>query len=343
MKVLLTGGGTLGSVTPLLAIVEAWRVRDTAVEFLWIGTPKGPERELVQDINHISFCQIPVARLSRHISSELLMLPFHFLKAVWMSFQIIKSEKPNAVIGAGGFTQVPVMFAAWILHIKCFALQTDVDPLLATRLVVPFVNKIFVAWQQTVCCFSKNKIVVLGVPVRKSMLNGSKKNKTKPNIFIFGGGTGAQWLNERIYEIAPQLCRDFDVLHLTGVGKRTELSPIEGYRVVESLGKEMADAYASADLVIARAGMGTIAELSALHKAAILIPLPHSAQEKNAEVLGDAVLVLDQKITSSLLLDQIRSLLVDEISLQKYRDSIKNVLRTNVADDIIEEVVASSK
>lgn len=338
MKILLTGGGTLGSVTPLLAIVEAWRKRDASVEFVWIGTQKGPESELVQGTYRIPFRPIHVARLPRYLSKELLKSPFSLLRAVFEAFRIIKSEKPDVVIGAGGFTQVPVIFAAWILHIKCFALQTDAKLLLATKLVRLFIKKLFSSFD-------------FGIPVRESILNGSEEkaiasfhlNENKPTIFVFGGGTGARWLNERIYEIAPQLSRDFNVLHLTGIGKRVELAPIDGYIVVDALREEMADAYAVSDLIISRAGMGTIAELSALHKAAILIPLPHSAQEKNAEVLGDAVLVLDQeKTTSSLLLDEIQSLLTDNIRLQKYRDRIKNVLHTDSANDIIEEIVAGS-
>ncbi|MBI2475373.1 UDP-N-acetylglucosamine--N-acetylmuramyl-(pentapeptide) pyrophosphoryl-undecaprenol N-acetylglucosamine transferase [Candidatus Uhrbacteria bacterium] len=336
MLILLTGGGTLGSVTPLLAIVEAWRKRDASVEFVWIGTQSGPERKLVEEEYAIRFFQIPVARFPRYVSIELLFLPIQFLRALITSVKVITNERPNVVIGAGGFTQVPVILAAWVVRVKSITLQTDVKILLSTKIVSPFVSKVISAWDQ------------FGVPVRDTLSHGSKEkaiayfhlDKNKPTVLVFGGGTGAEWLNEQIFEIAPQLCQKANVLHITGFRKRGELTSVSGYVVVESLGKEMADAYAVADLIVARAGMGTIAELSALRKPAILIPLPNSLQEDNAKALRDSARILDQEnTTSEILLSEIRLLLDDPQAREQYSSRISSVLRTDVAGDIIDLIV----
>jgi len=341
MKILLTGGGTLGSVTPLLAIVEAWRKRDATVEFVWIGTQNGQERKLVEEEYAIRFFQIPIARFPRYVSLEWLYLPIQFLRAIVKCTSIMRKEKPNVVIGAGGFTQVPVMIASWMMRVKSTALQTDVQILLSTKIVLPFVSYVIAAWEQTV----NLKPSFFGVPVRESLLRGSKEkaiahfhlDKNKLTVLVFGGGTGASWLNEKIFEIAPQLCQKTNVLHLTGSGKRCELAPIAGYVVVESLGKEMADAYAVADLVVARAGMGTIAEISALRKPAILIPIPNSLQEDNASALQNSARILDQEnTTSQVLLNEIRLLLDNPQARAQYSSRISSVLHTNIADDIID-------
>ncbi|MBI4714258.1 UDP-N-acetylglucosamine--N-acetylmuramyl-(pentapeptide) pyrophosphoryl-undecaprenol N-acetylglucosamine transferase [Candidatus Uhrbacteria bacterium] len=357
MKILLTGGGTLGSVTPLLALVEAWRKRDVSVEFVWIGTKNGPERKLVEEEYAIRFFQISVARFPRYFSIELLFLPIQFLRALIASVKVVIKEKPNVVIGAGGFTQVPVIFSAWIFGVSSAIFQTDVQPLLSNKLVIPFVKNIFVAWKQTVSFFLKPntkhpKPIFTGVPVRESLLHGSKGkaierfhlDKNKLTVLVFGGGTGAEWLNEQIFEIAPQLCKKANILHLTGIGKRSELAQVEGYVAVESLGKEMADVYAVADLVVARAGIGTIAELSALRKPAILIPLPNSIQEDNASALKDSARVLVQEnITSEILLKEICLLLNNSDVRTQYSSCISSILRTDVADDIIDYIVTSSR
>jgi len=344
MKILLTGGGTLGSVTPLLAIVEAWRKRDATVEFVWIGTQNGPERKLVEEEYAIRFFQIPVARFPRYVSIEWLYLPIQFLRAILTSTNVILKEKPNIVIGAGGFTQVPVIFAAWMMRVKSIVLQTDVQILLSTKIVLPFVSRVIAAWEQTVSFLPKNRTIVLGVPVRESLLHGSKEkaiarfglDRNKQTVLVFGGGTGATWLNEQIFEIAPQLCQKANVLHLTGSGKSSGFASVPGYVVVESLGKEMADAYAVADLVVARAGMGTIAELSALHKPAILIPLPNSPQEDNVNALRDSTRVLVQEeTTSEVLFNEVNNLLSDSKVREQYTSKIASILRTDISDQII--------
>ncbi len=353
MKILLAGGGTLGPVTPLLALVETWRASDASTQFVWVGTPNGPERSLVEEMYKIPFHTLPVVRLPRGFCFEWILLPFQFLRAVFLSVQILRSVRPDVIVGAGGFTQVPIIMTASLFQIPCVVLQTDVHPLLSTKFVIPFVKRIILGWPQTQNAFPKSKITIIGVPVRPSILNGSRAraaltfgfDEKKPTVLVMGGGTGARWINHCLEEIVTQLCETANVLHVTGTGKHTnDPISIPGYKTVETLRAEMADAYAIADVVVGRAGSGTITELAALSKPAILIPLPDSPQEENARAVSDATRILSQKETTpQMLLQEIMSLLNDSQTRARYALKIKTIVQTDVASQIIEVIESGSK
>ncbi|MBI5370334.1 UDP-N-acetylglucosamine--N-acetylmuramyl-(pentapeptide) pyrophosphoryl-undecaprenol N-acetylglucosamine transferase [Candidatus Uhrbacteria bacterium] len=352
MKILLAGGGTLGPVTPLLALVEAWRARDPQAQFVFAGTPTGPERSIVERQYHVAFRPIPAVRFERFFSLEWFALPVFVLIALIAAFKMIIQEKPDVIVGAGGYTQVPMIMVGWILHVPSFVFQTDVRPLLSTRLAAPFVHRIYLGWSQTTSFWLHKKMEVLGVPVRASLQTGSREraikrfglDASKKTLLVIGGGTGSLWFNEQLVQIVPQLAQAFNVIHLTGRGKtpRSLEHPPGGYFCAEILDEGMEDAYAAADLVLARAGMGTISELSALGKCAILIPLPHSAQRENAQAMeqGRAARVLDQDQTdASMLLDEIRSLMEDPQKREVYQQRIRVVLRTDVTDTVINHIL----
>jgi UDP-N-acetylglucosamine--N-acetylmuramyl-(pentapeptide) pyrophosphoryl-undecaprenol N-acetylglucosamine transferase len=345
MKILLAGGGTLGPVTPLLALVEAWRARGEVVEFVFVGTPNGPERVIVQDQYHLPFLSILPVRFPRFFSLEWVLLPFRVVWVMWQSWQILVLEKPEVIVGAGGFTQVPLVIVGWMLKIPSVILQTDVHPLLSTRFCAPFVRQIFVAWSETTGSFPSHKTRVMGIPVRQSLASGSKKRAlarfrldgTKRTMLVFGGGTGSLWINERMAEIASQLKREINVIHILGRGKGLSSSE-NGHVAVEYLKEGMEDAYAVADLVVCRGGLGTISELSALRKSAIIIPLPNSAQEKNALLLErhEAARILSQsETTSAEMLEEIRWLMNDAARRQRYGEHIGQLLKTDVAYEMI--------
>ncbi len=350
MKILLAGGGTLGPVTPLLALVEAWRLRSEDVEFVFVGTPNGPERAIVQNQYHLPFFSILPVRFPRFVSLEWFLLPFQMIQALCEAWQLLRREKPDVIIGAGGFTQVPLVGVGWMLQIPSTVLQMDVSPLLSTRLSAPFVRKILVAWAQTAKSFPSNKTRVVGVPVRLSLKSGSRErafsrfwlDATKRTLLVFGGGTGSLWINEQIAQISAQLKQEMNVIHIMGRGKGSaSLNAESGYVAVEYVEEGMEDAYAAADLVVCRAGLGTISELSALHKPAIIIPLPHSAQEENARLLetdSAARVLLQSETTSEQLLDEIRTLINDDARCAGYAERMGQLLRTDVADEMIDMI-----
>ncbi len=350
MKILFTGGGTLGPVTPLLAVAEAWKQYDSDVEFVWVGTPNGPEREMIEKAE-IRFLSLPVARLTRYPSIEWILLPINLFRAVLGAWSILKSEKPNLIASAGGYTSVPVVIAGRMMHVPSWIHQSDVLPILSNQLMAPFATWITTAFSASASAFPKNKTSVVGNPVRSSILTVDREtamrrfelDPTRQTVLIFGGGGGASWLNEMMEVIGADLVKDVNVIHLTGKGKLSEhLIEIKGnYFAGEFLTDRMPSAYAAADVVICRAGTGTITELAALGKPAIVIPLPNSPQRDNARVLAEvnAALVLQQNTTTPQeFLEAIRALVRDTSRCQQYGVQISRLLQTNVADLIVDRL-----
>ena len=295
----------------------------------------------------IPFYTITTARFPRYVSIEWMLLPFRFVAACLQACGILLRERPNLIASAGGYTSVPVVLMAWFFGIPSWIHQSDVIPVMTNRILAPFATVITVAWNQTHFAFSKSKTHVIGNPVRSSVLHGSsdraKKlfamDASKPTVLVFGGGGGARWLNHLMKDIWQELSLVANVIHVTGKGKGDEhaTSLKHHYHVAEYLTDDMKDALALADLVVCRAGTGTITELAALKKAAILIPLPHHTQQANAEVVKDAALVLDQnKITSEDVLNEMRLLLVDDAKRTQMGEKMASLLQTHVADKFVD-------
>jgi len=346
MKILLAGGGTLGPVTPLLAVVDAWKKQDSHTSFVWVGTTVGPERPFVEK-EGIAFYTLPATRLVRWFSFEWLFLPFVMGWTLILATRILLKEKPDVILSAGGYTAVPLIWVAWLLRIPSWAHQQDISPVLTNRLVAPFVSLITVAWKETVLAFPKAKTQWVGNPVRIFLFEGSKERATtlfgldpnKPTVFIFGGGTGAQWINECVKHIKNDLMKKANVIHLTGKGKQNGWKSEPGYFVAESIGKEMADAFAVADVVVCRAGLGTITELAALKKAAILIPIPQSAQQRNAQAVQSATIVLSQnETTAKQVQEEIEWLLQDADRRRVFGEQLSHLLPTDVAETLIDRI-----
>ena len=347
MKVLFTGGGTLGPVTPLLAIAEVWRAQERDLELTWVGTSDGPEKQLVKDEKlGAKFYSLPKARLTRYPSGEWVALPFQLFAAFSLALRILLIRRPDVIISAGGYTSVPVILAAVLLRIPRIVHQQDVDPLLTNKLVKRFASAMTVSWKETLPFFEKEGAQLIGNPVRTSVTKGTKSaavdafglNKRKPTVLVFGGGTGAGWINEQMEEIGAELKQQANVIHVTGKGKLSRsLKKIGGnYYVTELLTNTFKDAYAAADVVVCRAGLGTITELAALKKAEIMIPLQKSPQESNVRALGSAVVTLTEENTSSdKLLREIERLVKDKERRTRLGDRIHGTIRTDSASAFI--------
>jgi len=341
-KILFCGGGTLGPVTPLLAIIEAWREKNSSVEFVFVGTPHGPERELMVK-ERIRFHCLPVAKFPRYPSLEWLTLPFRLVAAFYAAWLILQKEKPALIVSAGGYTLVPLVIIGWLLRIPSLVHQQDVRPLLSNKLAAPFASVITVAWETLLVDFPKAKLI--GNPVRSSFLRAEKGeairhfglNENKPTVLVLGGGTGSLWLNQNVAALTDELLVSANLIHLTGKGKMIENKSANSYRAFEFLTDEMPLAFAAADLVVCRAGMATITELAATKKAAIVIPLPNSPQEDNALALIGAAVILNQAETaSSDLLKEISRLLGDAPARIELGEKLGKLLKTDVACEMVE-------
>lgn len=344
MKVVFTGGGTLGPVTPLLAVAQAWKARREDIEFVWIGTPHGPERVLVED-EHIRFFELPVARLPRYISFEWITLPWQMLRATHKAKKILKKIQPDLVGSAGGYTAVPVIFAAKMLGIPVWVHQQDVETILTNKITAPFANVLTMAWEQN-RAHLPSKAVLVGNPARSQIRSGSairaieqlNLNPKKPTILVTGGGSGAKWINETMAKIAHEVAVEANVIHLTGRGKMLEsLKGIDDYHAREFASERMRDYMAIADVVISRAGLGTITELSALSKASIIIPLPNSPQIANTQALGESVVRVDEADTeASVLLGHVSNLLQDKKKREELGASLHALLQTDCVGAMID-------
>lgn len=341
-KIMFCGGGTLGPVTPLLAIIEVWRKKDSSAEFVFVGTPHGPERELMNK-EQIEFHCLPEAKLVRYPSVEWLYLPFRAMVALYVAWRILKKEKPALIVSAGGYTSVPLVVIGWLLRVPSLIHQQDVRPLLSNRIVAPFASVVTVAWGKLLKDFPKGKLV--GNPVRSAFLRAEKSgamkhfglDENKPTVLVLGGGSGSVWLNKTVSEITDDLLEQANLIHLTGKGKMVEGNSADGYRAFELLTDEMPLAFAAADLVVCRAGMATITELAATKKAAIIIPLPDSPQEDNIVAFGAAVVALRQAETSAVdLLEEIKRLLNDTAARVELGENLNKILRTDVAVKMVE-------
>jgi len=319
MTILFAGGGTMGPVTPLLAVLRAMRKRRPDLTFAWAGTPDGPERDVVAK-DGVAFYPIPVAKLPRFLSAGWVTWPFRYINARRAAERVIKTVKPDLVASAGGFTSVPVMLAAHVKGIPCAIHQLDAEPGLSNKSVASFCDSVTTSFRYdlppfrgvtservaTPCRFSG-----VSVPDRKAAAASFGLNPTRPVVFIVGGGTGASSMNEAIWSVLDDLLKKTQIIHMTGKGKGNDVARI-GYVQKEFLDeKEMLNAYAAADLVISRAGIGGISDLASLSKPAVFVPIPGSHQERNVDSL--MVEVVKQGLDfPKRLLDKIIDILGDE-------------------------------
>jgi UDP-N-acetylglucosamine--N-acetylmuramyl-(pentapeptide) pyrophosphoryl-undecaprenol N-acetylglucosamine transferase len=260
----------------------------------------------------------------------------------------LEELNPDIVFSAGGYVSVPLIWLAAIKKIPTWIHQLDVEPLLANRLMAPLSTRISVTWERSLKDWPLSKTVVAGGLIRESIRRGARDwfvrekglASSKPTLLVIGGGTGAQSINEAMEVIADELLSEMNVIHLTGIGKMPSSLQKKGksYQVFELLDAELPHAYAAADLVVARAGMGTISELVALAKPMILLPIPGSAQIANANALSElsAAQVLLSP-TPQILGQAIKHLMRDVAARQKLSMFARRAFQTNAASQIVRE------
>ncbi len=323
-KIILSGGGTGGSVSPLLAIAQEIKEMKPDADFLFVGTKKGiPERAMIKPFPYIKYQSISSGKLRRYFSLYNLTDLFLILKGFIQSFFIISKFKPQAVLSAGAFVSVPLAWVAWILRVPVFIHQQDVRPGLANKLMAKVSKKITVSFEKSLESFSLNKTILTGNPVSPKILTGEREKAINrfelksnwPCLLIMGGGTGALEINQAIEEIIFDLIKFCQVIHLTGSQKKSGKFIHDNYHQIEFLKQEdLANIYLRADLVISRAGLGALTELSILKKPAIIIPIFGSHQEVNANYFAEKkaiVLFGRKKIDSQNLLIKVKELILD--------------------------------
>ena len=299
-----TGGGTMGPVAPLLALYKNLKKKDPDLNFVWAGTEEGPERQPIMDLG-IEFVAIPTAKLSRYPSLRWLTMIFDYKKAKEAAKVFLDKYKPDIIIGAGGFTQVPVMLSAAKRGIPCIAHQLDFQPTLSNVVVSKHCKVITTSFVYHNRKFSKcpkelhiatpNRFVDQDAPDNASAKQYFGFDANQPLILFVGGGTGARALNLLVEQNLESWLGLAQVLQLTGKNRSNGLEERSGYVKKEFLNKtDMLYALSAADVIISRAGFGAISDFAALSKPVIIVPIPNSQQEKNSRHLPNAVIEIKE-------------------------------------------------
>lgn len=335
----------MGPVTPLIAVYQTLKSREAQAEFCWFGTPNGPEKPVIL-AHSIPFYAISVAKFPRYPSKQWLTWPFDLYRAYSEAKKYLKNERPSIVIGAGGFTAFPVSLAARSLKIPVFLHQLDVHPSLTNKLIAPFASRITTSFSYKKSpFFTKASIHTIATPVRDMGEEMSKEvaatyfalDATRPTVLIIGGGTGAQAINDAFLQKKDTWFKDMQVIHVAGKGKKADDS---SYEFLDA--ESMLAAYTLADVVVTRAGMGSLSEIVSLQKPSVIVPIPSSQQEANAQVFADAdaAIVLHQQDEgfASLLHACVLALIQQPKDAKMLTDQYSKVMKADHGEAFVQQL-----
>lgn len=289
-KIIMTGGGTAGHVTPNLALIP--KLKEKGFEIKYIGSRDGIEKEIITK-NNIPFFGISCGKLRRYFDVKNFTDPFKIVKGIAQAVKILSKEKPDVIFSKGGFVAVPVVIAASMKKIPVVAHESDMTPGLANKLSAPFCDKLCVTFRESLNYVKGNKGVLTGSPIREEILHGDKVkgkkicnfNNEKEILLIMGGSLGSKIINEEIRKNLEKLLKEFNIIHICGKGNiEQNLINKKGYTQFEYVSEELPDLMNAADYVISRAGANSIFEFLALKKPTLLIPLSKKASR------GDQIL-----------------------------------------------------
>ncbi|MCR5254764.1 MAG: undecaprenyldiphospho-muramoylpentapeptide beta-N-acetylglucosaminyltransferase [Acetatifactor sp.] len=344
-KIVLTGGGTAGHVTPNIALLPA--LTEAGYEIAYIGSYDGIEKKLISDFE-IPYTGIATGKLRRYFDPKNLTDPFRVIKGYAEAKKYLKEFKPDVVFSKGGFVSVPVVRAAASLHIPCIIHESDMTPGLANKLCIPVAKKVCCNFPETLKLIPGDKAVLTGSPIRAELSRGSRQaglklcgfDESKPVIMVIGGSLGAANVNKAVRDALPKLLNDFRIIHICGKDKIDNLLlNTAGYKQFEYVKSELKDLFAASDIVISRAGANAICELLALKKPNLLIPLPAASsrgdQIQNAqsfEAQGFSMVVSEDDLTTNLLVEKVqelycnRQMFIHNMSESGQLDSIKTIV-----------------
>lgn len=344
-RIVLTGGGTAGHVTPNIALLPGLKERGYDIHY--IGSYNGIEKELIQQLG-IPYHGISSGKLRRYFSLQNFTDPFRVLKGFGEAKKIIKELKPDVIFSKGGFVSVPVVIAGKQCHVPTIIHESDMTPGLANKLAIPSASNVCCNFPETLEHLPKGKAVLTGCPIRQELLSGDRNaalkfcglSGNKPVLLIIGGSLGSIVVNNAVRSILTELLKEFDIVHLCGKDKTDEsLKDLKGYVQFEYIQQELRDLFALADVVISRAGANAICELLTLHKPNLLIPLSANAsrgdQILNAhsfERQGFSIVLEEEELNSDVLLSSIQKLYrekdayIEAMKQSSQKDSIETIL-----------------
>lgn len=350
-RIILTGGGTAGHVTPNIALLP--RLKELGYDIQYIGSYTGIEKELIEPFG-IPYHGISSGKLRRYFSVQNFTDPFRVLKGFREAHKLIRQLKPDVIFSKGGFVSVPVVLAGKRCKVPVIIHESDMTPGLANKIAIPSAAKVCCNFPETLKSLPEGKAVLTGSPIRQELLSGNKIaamdmchfTSDKPVILVIGGSLGAVAVNNAVREALPELLKDFQIIHLCGKGKMDEsLKDVEGYCQFEYIKNELRNLFALADIVISRAGANAICELLALHKPNLLIPLSANASRgdqilnaRSFERQGFSLILEEEQLTKETLLAAVKNLyenrttFINSMKNSGQQDSIGTIIK------LIEEV-----
>ncbi len=344
-RIILTGGGSAGHVTPNIALIP--QLKEKGYEIHYAGSYQGIEKDLIEPFG-IPYHGISSGKLRRYFSLQNFSDPFRVLKGLGQARKLIRDLKPDVIFSKGGFVSVPIVLAGKQNHVPVIIHESDMTPGLANKIAIPCASKVCCNFPETLEHLPKEKAVLTGSPIRQELLSGNRLaaldfcgfTPDKPVILVIGGSLGAVAVNNAVRAALPKLLERFQVIHLCGKGKTDEaLANTKGYRQFEYIKDELRDLFALADLVISRAGANAICELLALHKPNLLIPLSANASRgdqilnaRSFERQGFSIVLEEEETNNETLLAAVQQ-------LYEQRDTYINAMRNSSMQDSISTIV----
>lgn len=350
-KIVLTGGGTLGHVTPHMALIP--HLKEAGYEIHYIGTEKGMEADKIRAIPGITYHAVKTGKLRRYFDWKNFTDPFRVLAGMVQSAHLIGKIKPDVVFSKGGFVAVPVVFGGWIHRVPVLCHESDLTPGLANKLCKPFAKKIVTTFPECAQALG-DKAEMVGTPLRPDLFSGSRAkglsilhfDGAKPILLMMGGSSGAQAVNKALREALPQLTAEFDVAHLCGRGNLdASLEGTPGYAQIEFLDAELPNVLACADLVLSRAGSNALMEFQALAKPLLLVPYPKGASRgdqilnaQSMEKRGLCHVLLQENMTADTLAAAVKTTWADRDKLVAAVKAAPPADATQRVLELIEEI-----
>ena len=352
-KIVLTGGGTAGHVTPNIALLPS--LKAAGYEIWYIGSYNGIEERLIKEQN-IPYYGIDSGKLRRYFDWKNFSDPLRVIHGYAQAKKILSRLKPDVVFSKGGFVSVPVVRAASALHIRSIIHESDMTPGLANRLAIPAADKVCCSFPETLKYLPEGKAVLSGSPIRQELLTGERgkalellhwENSSKPTLLVIGGSQGSVAINNALRSDLDELLKEFRIIHLCGKGNLdSSLDGREGYVQFEYIQDELKKLFALADLVLSRAGANSICELLALRKPNLLIPLSAAAsrgdQILNADSYkkqGYSMVLKEEDLTPESLLSALRQLNADR---ETYRAAMEKSSQSSAIDIIMGLITGNS-
>ena len=365
MRILFAGGGTAGHLMPILSVIselkEIAKDKKIPLKFLLITTKEGFGVRLAEEEN-ISYKTISFGKIRRYWSwkniIDIFKMPIGFIQAFWHIYVFM----PDVIFGKGGSASAPAVLAGWVYRIPVIIHESDTVPGLANRFLSHFARKIALGFSSAGKNFPQKKIILTGNPIRKKILKGDKEQaklvfslkENLPVVLVIGGSQGAQIINETILKALPSLLENCQIIHQCGIKNYKEVKKraeklnihwLNRYHLYPFLKENLKEAYAAADLIVSRAGATAIAEIIALRKPSILVPISASAnnhQSQNAyyySKLGAAVRMSEKNFKPHLLIRKVKEIFANPNLRREMTIRAKKMAVPDAAEKIAKEIL----